>query len=132
MGKWVTRRRIVTTGVASLATVSVAGGASLLACGTQEPPETLAALDRLDEALWDIKFAKRISNAVNADVSQTDILAAVNAHPTLQSAMHTTCPTTRRAQIRDICRQDFKTGDTLVVDRLVVSKTECLIAGLRA
>lgn len=132
MGNWVTRRRVVATGAASIATIGVAGGASVLVCGTEEPAETLASLDRLDEALADIKFAKRLSTAVKAEVPEHTILAAVQTHPTLQSAMHTTCPVTRRAQIRAICQDDFKTGDYLVIDRLVVSKTECLIAGLRA
>jgi len=132
MTKWLTRRGVVATGVASVATVGVAGGASLLACGTEEDPNTLAALDRLDEALPDIKFADRLAMAVKAEVPEQDMLTAVRTHPALQKAMHTSCPATRRAQIRTICQDDFKTGDWLVVDRLVVSKTECLIAGLRA
>ena len=77
MGKWVTRRRIVTTGVASLAAIGVAGGASLVACGTDEAPGALASVDRLDDALLDIRFAKRISAAVNAEFSARAVRTAV-------------------------------------------------------
>ena len=131
MATWLTRRGVVTTGVAAVATMGVAGGASLVACGTGEAA-AVARLDRLDDALSDIPFAKRISSAFKHDHAPGEILEELKAHKALHVAMQTSCPTTRRAMIRQICRDDFQAGACQVVDRLVVSRTECLISALRA
>lgn len=122
----VTRRLFAVTGAAGLGVIGI-GGVSRLACGPGEASDAALAAN-LNATRQDMRFASRLLNALEKEQVAADANAAFQNHAALNAALKTTCPISRRTRIKEICQNDFKAGDCLVIDKLVVSKTECLIA----
>ncbi len=123
-------RRATLIGIGGLwLAAGVAGAASVVAC--RSGSARMASLDRLDVALADIRGADRIARVYRAGTAPSRIAAEFEAKTDLVAALAIDCPASRAAAIRARMREDFRTGDVVVADRLVVSRTECLVAALR-
>jgi len=88
-------------------------------------------LDRLDVALGDIREPGRIARAWRAAAGGDETAAELLRRPAILEAMVPDCPETRRGLIRAGVRAEFAAGDTVVADRLIVARSEALIAALR-
>lgn len=123
-----TRRVVIGSGL----TVAAIGGVSLLACGWSGTAATagLNRLERLNVLLTSLPEPDRIGRAV-IDTVQDDALfgmAAANAH--IPQALLINCDSSRYAFLRKGVRLDFHQNDVVLCDRFVLSRTECLVAGL--
>ena len=122
----ISRRLVLLT----LGGVVVAGaGVSLGACQARSRMARLS-LERLNLAVAGIPGAARIGHAMRAQMSQTELVAAVVAQAPLVSALEIDCPASRLRQIQLQVRAEFEAEDIIVADRWVVSRSEALIAAL--
>ncbi len=129
-----TRKRAFLLGL--LGIVGVGAGASIWSCGagaveesaTLPPPDP----ERLRAALDDIIAPERIARGYRMTRSRAALEAEFTAHPGLATASAGGCSETMRARLRRLAQDDFQRGDVLVVDRLVVARSECILAGLLA
>ena len=110
-----------------------AGGISFLGCRfTAEERALLDSLERLDVALPDLIDAPRVGHAARAEFGwQVLSLAALSA-PTTREALAMPCAVRRGAHLRAAVRSEFGRRETALCDRVVLSRTEIIIAGLRA
>ena len=128
--RMLSRRTFFAAGGGLVALGAAAFGGSLVYCGR----ESFAALplERLDVALADIRAPERIGRSYLAAVGRTSVEEGVLGKAGLLDALRRDCPETRRADIRAQFRADFAAGDVVVADRWVVSRSECLVAAVRA
>lgn len=125
-------RRTVVLGAGGLAALAAADyGGSLAVCGRVDIA-ALLPLDRLDVALAGMRAPERIGRAWRSREGLAATEAAFLASPDLLRAAATECPETRRVLFRSRFRADFAAGDVVIADRWVVSRSECLVAALRA
>ena len=135
MRRLISRRTLLWGSIGTLGAFAVLGVGSLAACNRRfaeaappiRPAEVAA---RLAEALDYVFAPGRLARHWPEGDSATALVAAVYARPRLRAALATDCTASRRALVRDEISEDFATGDICVTDRLVVSRTECLIASL--
>ncbi|MFV0359649.1 hypothetical protein [Tropicimonas sp.] len=124
-------RRLFLFSAAGLAAAGVLGFAASARYCDRRVLARLHLLDRLDVAVADIAGAAEIGRSYRARVGDGTLLSELGARPALLEALEYTCPETRRALVRRQFREDFRTGDILVENRWVVSRSECIIAALR-
>jgi hypothetical protein len=124
------RRRLLSgLGITALA----AGGVSYFSCTVGgDQIADLSQPETLDVLLADLVDAPRIGKAARARFGLPLLHSAAAQAPQIQTALSIPCAVTRRAHLRQATRTDFATGAIVVCDRLVLSETEVIIAGLRA
>lgn len=123
-------RRAVLTGASGIVGLGLAGtGLSVVACSSTDTASLRAAFA---VALADVFRPERIGPAFRASEAGQDLAAAFDARPDLLAATRISCPVMRRDQLAEAIRRDFRNGDIVVADRVVVSRTECLIAATYA
>ena len=122
-----TRRVLIGTGVS----VAVLGTASVLACRQTSSREAVS-YDRLDFLLATLVDPLRIGRAVRELVSIDTLFELARQNGDLQRAVAYDCVETRRGIVMARVRNDFLANDIVVCDRMVLSRTECIVAGLRA
>jgi hypothetical protein len=126
------RRALLWGTTGTLGTLAVLGVGSAFACdrlmtAARTPAEAAA---RLSAALPEVFAPDRLSAHWPGEESPADLLAELGARPRIAAALATDCTATRRAFLRAEIAQDFAAGDICVTDRLVASRTECLVARL--
>lgn len=119
-----TRRIFVGTG---LSIVAVAGG-SLLACSQRA--ET-ASYDRLDVLLADIRDPVRVGQDYRATYGLAALEAQADGCSHIASALRLDCPATRHALLKEGIRKEFAAREIVLCNQFVLSRTECIVAGLR-
>jgi hypothetical protein len=127
------RRALLWGSAGTLAAVAALGAGSLVACNRRladaglDPAE---AATRLAEALDEVFAPARLAAHWGDDGAPAALLDALRHRPRIREALATDCPATRRALLRAEIRDDFAAGDICLVDRLVVSRTEAMVARL--
>lgn len=121
-------RRLMVGGGAALALGAAAAGGSRVACTRAG---RVAALRRLDVLLPHLVDARRIGSAYRAEHGIGACLAEAEARPALVEALTLSCDASRLDRLEAAIRADFAAGDIVICDRLVLSRTECIVAGLR-
>lgn len=89
-------------------------------------------LDRLRDILAEIRLPARIGRACREGKDTGALLMEFAAVPGLRAAAAHSCPDAARAILRAQARKDFRRGDVVVTDRLVMARSECIIAALVA
>ena len=121
-----TRRFLLGSGV----TVLVLGGASLMTCRAASRDLALR-YDRLDVLLPDMVDYRRIGRAFRTKMGQEKLYAVAFGNQHIYKATARECAATRRELLRSGVCEDFRAGKIVLCDRLVLSETECIVAGLR-
>lgn len=135
MSRFLTRRGFLWGSVGTLGVIAGLGAGSMFACnrrmadgGPQIDPDEAAR--RLAAALDEVFAPERLAAHWPGTDRPDALLTAVQERPRLRAALDAACPATCRALVRAEIAADFGAGDICVTDRLVVSRTECLIACL--
>lgn len=128
------RRALLWGSAGTLAAVAALGAGSLVACNRRLADGAPAlgpaeGATRLAEALDEVFAPARLAAHFEAGPPAA-LLDALNDRPRIREALASDCTATRRALLRAEIRADFAAGDTCTVDRLVVSRTEALVARL--
>jgi len=76
----------------------------------------------------DIPFPERISADPQLARPKNELIDALLKDRQILSALEMSCPETRRAFLRDYAKEEFKSGRYCVANRMVVSRSEYLIA----
>lgn len=121
-----TRRWFLLGGVAAVGTI----GISSVFCGGIDA-EAALPLERLDVALPDIPFAKRLSTSYRRMKTDRELLTELLSDEALCAAMRLDCPAQRQKVLCEYARSQFDSGNYCIADRLVVANSERLIAALR-
>lgn len=87
-----------------------------------------ADLERLRVAMPDIPFPERISADPQLARPKDEMIDALLEDRQILSALEISCPATRRAFLRQYAKEEFKSGRYCVAGRMVVSRSEHLIA----
>ncbi|SDQ22089.1 hypothetical protein [Pseudovibrio sp. Tun.PSC04-5.I4] len=121
----INRRSLLMFSGALITAPALGYGGALLACRSvpRNTPaffanNSKAPLKLFGEAV--VRYAKRYA-------SFSYIEDELNAKPLLVRALQVDCPTTQAQLVGEQCRLDFAEGDCLVIDNMVVSRTEALI-----
>lgn len=122
-------RRGVLIGTAAI--VATGAAASALAC---RPRVQDAALDpgRLRVVLAHIHAPERVGRAYRLGRDTGILLAELEARAGLCEVAAASCPEAARAALRVQVAEDFRRGDVVVADRLVMARSECILAALVA
>ncbi len=123
-----TRRGIVLSIAGTLGGIGVAGAGSLLACHRFVAADTGDEAMRLAATLPEVFAPARLARHWKGPSHPGQLLAEIRARPGLTQALELECIASRRRAVRSQFAQDFAAGDTVVVDRLMVARSECLIA----
>jgi hypothetical protein len=128
----ISRRALLWGTTGTLGALAALGVGSAFACNrmlaaARGPAE---AATRLSGALTEVFAPDRLAAHWPGTESPAALLDALRARPRIAAALATDCPATRRALLRAEIAQDFAAGDICVTDRLVASRTECLVARL--
>lgn len=129
MSKMISRRLMIYGLGGSVVALGTGGYASSLACGWRSQ-EARAAASRLTVAIQDIFHPERLARWYLAQTDRSSLDAALDAPGDLAALSRIECPASRRVQIAARIRLDFVNGDILVADRIVASRTECLISAV--
>lgn len=131
MSRSMGRRRVLLWGLAAgLGGVAMLGAGSLAVCTRRTAAlEAPAMAARLAEALDAVFQPARLAAAWSGQDAAA-LAAEVAACPDLCAAARADCPATRRVLLEARFARDFAEGRVELVDRLVVSRTECLVAAL--
>lgn len=125
------RRALLWGTVGTLGAVAALGAGSLVACNRRlaeaDPRE---AAVRLAEALPEVFAPRRLAAHWHEGGQPEALLQALQSRPAMRRALAADCPASRRALVRAEIAADFAAGDICIVDRLVVSRTEALVASL--
>ena len=114
-------------------TTLAVGSASYLGCTLQEGQlATLPDHKHLDVLLSDLVDATRIGRAARTQFGRPALYVAATNAPQVRDAMTIPCAVKRRIHLRQAVRADFGAGAIVICDRLVLSETEAMVAGLRA
>lgn len=124
-----TRRGVL---IGAGAAITAGTAASVLACRPDNVQ--VAGLDfvRLRGVLTDIHASDRVGNAYRRGKDSEALLAEFAAKPGLSEVAAHTCSEAARAALQAQAREDFRCGDVVVTDRLVMARSECIIAALVA
>jgi hypothetical protein len=125
-----TRRVLIAGGGAVVLAGAAAAGGGLALCGAGSRLAGLP-LERLDVALLDIRAPDRICQALREASPPAALEEAFLRRADLLEVLRFDCEATRRGALRMAVREDFRRGDILVADRLIVARSEALIAALR-
>ncbi|MGY6633657.1 MAG: hypothetical protein ACXIU8_07910 [Alkalilacustris sp.] len=126
-----TRRRVLLGLGAGVAGVALFGVGSLALCNRRVaalPPADVAL--RLAEALPEVFAPERLARHWPDRGTAEQLAAEIQARPRLAAAVAAPCPARRRAEVRAQLAEEFARGEIEVVDRLVVARSECVIAAL--
>ena len=126
--KWLTRR----SALVSVGAVLAAGTLASYGVCTRRSLQKSSRLERLDVAVSQIRNAREIGAGIRARTSFSEIQRSLEHNKGLMRALDFECPEKRLVVIRDQVSSDFRSADIVVESRWVLSKTECLIAALRA
>lgn len=126
--KLVTRRGML-LGVAGAITLGGGGlGIPALDCDWSEA--RAAGADRLFAAIPDIVDPLAIGSAYVAATPPDALAREFFAREAMLAAARPACPERRRSLARQAFRDDFRSGDIVLAEQWVVSRSECLVAGL--
>lgn len=120
------RRTIIFGGLAALGAAAFSSRSVCARRLADTPP-----LERLDVALIDIPFAERIAADYRQHRTEDAMIAELYEDRAILTALDTSCPATRRAYLRAHAQEEFRTGKACLAGRMVVSRSERLIAALR-
>jgi hypothetical protein len=131
------RRALLWGSLGTLGGIAALGAGSLWACnrGLLAAGPGLApaeAARRLAEALPEVFEPARLAAHWHEGGSPAALTRALEARPRVRDALAADCPAIRRTLLREAIAADFAAGDIVIADRLVVSRTECLVAALCA
>jgi hypothetical protein len=126
-----TRRVLIAGGGTLLVGTAAAAGGSLVFCQRRRTRAAALPLERLDVALLDIRAPDRICQALREASPPAALEEAFLRRADLLEVLRLDCDATRRGALRMAVREDFRRGDILVADRLIVARSEALIAALR-
>ena len=128
---WVPSRRGVVLGlVGTLGGLAALGTSSVIVCNRRTAFAPNEVIRRLAVTLPEVFAPDRLAAHWMPRGDTNALTAEVMARPQLVAALEVTCEASRRARVRAQVSEDFVRGDIHVVDRLVVSYTECVIAAL--
>lgn len=126
----VSRRTLV--GGLGMAALAVGGTSYFLCTLNNEQRAELQHSDRLDVLLADLVDAPRIGRAARQIFGLKALEMAAWQLTQIRTAISIPCAVARRAHLRQAVSLDFHKSAILVCDRLVLSQTEVIVAGLRA
>jgi hypothetical protein len=89
-------------------------------------------LDRLRGILAEIHAPERVGSAYRHGKDTNALLAEFEARPGLQEIAQHGCPATARSALRAEVARDFRNGDLIIADRLLMARSECILAALAA
>ena len=130
MSRFFSRRRVLLGLAATLGGVVALGAGSRVVCDRRVAVSARDLAHRLAAALPDVFAPERLALHWTPPAGVEGLVAEVMARPQLVAALQTECEASRRAQIRAQLAEDFFRGDVVVVDRLVVARSECVIAAM--
>ena len=116
--------------IGSAGAVVIVSGASWLAC--RSGGAVTAELRQIDVLLDGMIGPARIGRAMRAGYDDDQMVGLALDLPHVRAAMGIGCASTRLGLLRAATRQEFTAGQIVLCDRLVVSRTEALVAGLFA
>ena len=131
MSRFFTRRRVLAAGGGALVLGGGAALGSIPVCNALRADLGLAA-ERLAVALPDIHAPERLADWWLTTQGSEDLPRLLEIHAGLDEARRVACRGARREVIASRVRKDFRTGDILLADRIVASRTECLVAAICA
>ena len=130
MTRLITRRGVLLTLAGGAGGVALIGAGSLVACNRTVTADARAVTERLAATLPEVfapdRLARHWPGPAGADALTHEILR----RPGLVAAMEMDCIASRRAAVRAEFAREFAVGDIVVADRLLVARSECLIAAL--
>lgn len=122
-----TRRGIL---IGTAAVIATGAGASAFACRPGATERAALNIGRLQTLLTEIQASNRIGPAYRRNTDIQTLLAEFDAHLGLQEVARHDCPQAARTELRAQATDDFRRGDIVVVDRLVMARSECILAAL--
>ena len=129
MSRFLTRRRLLAVGGGAVVLGTGAALGSIPVCNAVRADLGRAA-ERLAVALPDIHAPERLADWWLTTQDAAELPGLLDAHAGLDEARRVSCAATRRSVIASHVRADFRAGDILLADRIVTSRTECLVAAL--
>ena len=130
MSRIFTRRRVLVSLAAGVGGIALFGVGSVAVCNRRVAVAPAEAARRLAEALPEVFAPRRLAAHWPGSASPDQLTAEVLARPRLVAALEATCPARCRAEVRAQLSEEFARGEIEVVDRLVVARSECVIAAL--
>ncbi|WP_349363514.1 MAG: hypothetical protein ABL307_15250 [Roseitalea porphyridii] len=125
-----TRRSLLLLSGALMAVPVAAYGGGLLACRAV-PRNTPAFFAGADQQTLRI-FGRAVVRRAPEYRSARRIADELGSKALLAQAHRTDCETTRRRLVAEQCSRDFADGDHMIVDGIVVSRTEALLCAMLA
>lgn len=125
----VTRRLILASGTITVATAAL-GGVSYFGCRLASSDD-VARLSLLDVLLDDIRDAIGAGEAARAQFGIPLLERAAFDDPRIRASLKIDCDVTRKARLKEACREDFRDVRLSLCNRFVLSQTEIIVAGLR-
>lgn len=131
MTGFITRRRLLWSLAGTAGGVAIAGAGSLAVCHHLTEEVSLDRIpQRLAETLPEVFEPERLARHWRKLSGDRAVATEVLERPGLVAALRTECVVTRRAMVRAQFAEDFSTGEVIVADHLLVSRSEYLIAAL--
>lgn len=116
-------------GITGLAAVTVAGG-SIFACN-RSTQTAVTSFEPLDVLLAGMRDPLGVGQSYRAEYGLSTLTEAAQTRHWIVSALGIACPDTRYDFLTEGVRHEFRTGEIALCNRFVLSKTECIVAGLR-
>jgi hypothetical protein len=128
MTGFITRRRLIWSFAGVTGGVALAGAGSLAACGRATRVAFAWMPERLAETLSEVFEPERLARHWAEVGRQSAAADEILDRPGLVAALEMDCIESRRALVRKQFAEDFAAGDVIVADRLLVARSEYLIA----
>jgi coenzyme F420-reducing hydrogenase delta subunit len=127
----ITRRRLFWAFAGATGGIVIVGAGSLAACHRMTGEASLHLMpERLAETLPEVFEPERLAQHWRSAPEDWALATEILERPGLVAALRTECVATRRATVRAQFAEDFFTGDVVMADRLLVARSEYLIAAL--
>lgn len=130
MSALVTRRAILLTLAGGMGAVALAGAGSLAACNRLVTADARDAAERLAPTLAEVFAPERLARHWRHTVDESALVQEILCRPGLAAALDIDCIASRRAAVRAQFATEFAAGDVVLADRLLVARSECLIASI--
>ncbi len=123
-----TRRGILLGLAGTLGGIGVAGAGSLFACQRLVTADAGSAAMHLAATLPEVFAPERLARHWQGTTNPVQLLAEIRDRSGLAHALELECIASRCLAVRSQFARDFASEDIVLVDRLMVARSECLIA----
>ena len=130
MTRLITRRGLLLTLAGGLGGITLIGAGSRVACNRMTTADAGEVVRRLAATLPEVFDPDRLARHLGHPGGEASLVSEILSRPGLVAALETDCIARRRAEVRAQFAREFAAGDIVVADRLLVARSECLIAAL--